>query len=177
MTATPVALDNGVWLRNLHRWSAHLMVFGSFLPALLLGVAFANLFSGIPVDKEGVMHGNLLTLLNPYGLAGGVFFVAAFLHHGALWLAVKSEGSIQNRARALALKLWVAALVVSVVFLAMTWFYTSLWQNLLTRPAFLALPALAHRLVLANQLDSTGRAREEAERIITDILGRVPVPG
>jgi MoxR-like ATPase len=41
----------------------------------------------------------------------------------------------------------------------------------------LALPALAHRLVLANQLDSTGRAREEAERIVTDILGRVPVPG
>jgi MoxR-like ATPase len=41
----------------------------------------------------------------------------------------------------------------------------------------LALPTLAHRLVLANQLDSTGRAREEAERIVTDILGRVPVPG
>jgi len=41
----------------------------------------------------------------------------------------------------------------------------------------LALPALAHRVVLANQLDSTGRAREEAERIVTDIIGRVPVPG
>ena len=41
----------------------------------------------------------------------------------------------------------------------------------------LALPALAHRLVLANQLDSTGRAREEAERIVTDVIGRVPVPG
>jgi MoxR-like ATPase len=41
----------------------------------------------------------------------------------------------------------------------------------------LALPALAHRLVLANQLDSTGRAREEAERIVTDIIGRVPIPG
>ena len=41
----------------------------------------------------------------------------------------------------------------------------------------LALPALAHRLVLANQLDSTGRAREVAERIVTDILGRVPIPG
>jgi MoxR-like ATPase len=41
----------------------------------------------------------------------------------------------------------------------------------------LALPALAHRLVLANQVDSTGRAREEAERIVTDIIGRVPVPG
>ena len=35
----------------------------------------------------------------------------------------------------------------------------------------LALPALAHRLVLANQLDSTGRARDEAERIVTEVLG------
>jgi MoxR-like ATPase len=41
----------------------------------------------------------------------------------------------------------------------------------------LAHPALAHRLVLANQLDSTGRAREEAERIVSEVLGRVPVPG
>jgi MoxR-like ATPase len=41
----------------------------------------------------------------------------------------------------------------------------------------LALPALAHRLVLANQLDSTGRARDEAERVVTEVLGRVPIPG
>ena len=41
----------------------------------------------------------------------------------------------------------------------------------------LALPALAHRLVLTTQVDSTGRAREEAERVLTEILGRVPVPG
>src|SRR4051812_27300103 len=40
-----------------------------------------------------------------------------------------------------------------------------------------ALPALAHRLVLAHQSDSTGRAREEAERALTEILGRIPVPG
>lgn len=40
-----------------------------------------------------------------------------------------------------------------------------------------ALPALAHRLVLVNQLDSTGRVREEAERVLSEILNRVPVPG
>ena len=37
---------------------------GSFLPALLLGVAFANLFQGIPIDTDGVYHGNLFALLN-----------------------------------------------------------------------------------------------------------------
>ena len=41
----------------------------------------------------------------------------------------------------------------------------------------LALPALAHRLVLANQLDSTGRVREEAERVVMDVLNRLPIPG
>jgi MoxR-like ATPase len=41
----------------------------------------------------------------------------------------------------------------------------------------LALPALAHRLVLAHQIDSTGRTREEAERVLTEILGRIPIPG
>jgi MoxR-like ATPase len=40
-----------------------------------------------------------------------------------------------------------------------------------------ALPTLAHRLVLANQFDSTGRVREEAERVMTDILTRLPIPG
>jgi MoxR-like ATPase len=38
-------------------------------------------------------------------------------------------------------------------------------------------PALAHRMVLTNQIDSTGRAREEAERVLTEILGRLPLPG
>lgn len=40
-----------------------------------------------------------------------------------------------------------------------------------------ALPTLSHRLVLANQLESTGRAREEAERVVADILNRMPIPG
>lgn len=132
-------VDNETWRKV---WDGCL-VFGSFLPALLLGVAFANLFAGIPVDKEGVFQGNLFTLLNPYGLAGGIFFVVAFLHHGALWLAVKSRGDVRDRARAVSRKLWVGALVTAVAFLALTWVYTQLWQNLFTRPAFLLLPLLA----------------------------------
>jgi MoxR-like ATPase len=40
----------------------------------------------------------------------------------------------------------------------------------------LAPPALAHRIVLSSLQDSLGRAREEAERVLADILDRVPVP-
>jgi len=51
---------------------------------LLLGVAFANIFAGVPIDMDGVFHGNLLTFLNPYGLLGGALFVMLFLVHGAI---------------------------------------------------------------------------------------------
>jgi cytochrome d ubiquinol oxidase subunit II len=123
-------------------WDACL-VFGSFVPALLLGVAFANIFAGIPIDREGIFHGNLLTLLNPYGLAGGVLFVLLFAVHGALWLATRSEGDLHARAVKTAKVLYIPAALMAVVFLGMTWFWTHLWQNLLAAPYLLALPLLA----------------------------------
>lgn len=130
-------------------WDGALAV-GSGLAGLLLGVAFANLFAGIPVDGEGVLQGNLLTFLNPYGLAGGVFFLVAFLHHGALWLAVKSSGDLRDRARSAAMKLWIATLALAVAFLVLTAVYTPLWTNLLERPAFLLFPLLAVVALLAS---------------------------
>jgi cytochrome d ubiquinol oxidase subunit II len=128
------------------------LVLGSFLPALLLGVAFANLFAGIPVDREGSFHGNLLTLLNPYGLVGGLFFVLAFAHHGALWLLAKSEGHLSIRAAKAASGLWIATLLVTLAFLGYTWWATRLWQNLLQRPVFLILPVLAAGSLVASRL-------------------------
>ena len=119
------------------------LVLGSFLPALLLGVAFANLFMGIPVDAQGVYHGSLLGLLNIYGLAGGVFFVCMFVLHGAIWLAVKSEGDLQTRALAAATFVWPIMLALLVVFLILTAFYTKLYDNYLAMPALFILPLLA----------------------------------
>lgn len=109
-------------------------VVGSFLPALLLGVAFANIFQGLPLDQNQVMHGGLLDLLNPYGLAGGVLFVLLFLSHGALWLSIKAEGDLRERAASTAAKLWPVLAAVIVVFLAYTWFATKLFTNYLTNP-------------------------------------------
>ncbi len=115
----------------------------NFIPALLFGVAFANLFMGIPIDQDGVYHGNLLMLLNPYGLAGGVFFLCMFAMHGALWLSIKSEGDLQTRALGAAMVLWIAVLILLVVFLVMTPFYTKLLDNYLQMPLLFALPLLA----------------------------------
>lgn len=112
---------------------------GSFLPALLLGVAFANIFKGIPLDADGIFQGNLFTLLNPYGLAGGVLFVLLFMHHGALWLAFKSEGDIRTRAVALAAKLWFLVAAVVVIFLVYSALATHLFTNYLATPALFLL--------------------------------------
>ncbi|HPS01976.1 MAG TPA: cytochrome d ubiquinol oxidase subunit II [Candidatus Sumerlaeota bacterium] len=91
---------------------------GSFLPALLFGVAFANLLQGIPIDSEGRYTGNLLTLLNVQGLLGGVAFLALFLMHGAIWLSLKTEGKVQERAARMAQRLWVPLVLLMILFLA-----------------------------------------------------------
>lgn len=147
-------VDSVAWRRT---WDACL-VGGSFVPALLLGVAFANIFAGLPFDAEGVFHGGLLTLLNPYGLLGGALFVLMFAVHGALWLALKAEGDLQARAARVARGLWLALAVVAVAFLAATASATPLWRNVLARPYLLALPLLAVAgLVLTRVFAGRGR--------------------
>ena len=122
---------------------------GSFLPALLFGVAFANIFKGIPIDGDGVFHGNLLTLLNPYGLAGGLFFLALFLVHGALWITHRSTGAVRDRSRDLARLLWLPLTLLAVIFLVLTALYTRLWANYLAAPILLIIPLLAVLALLA----------------------------
>jgi cytochrome d ubiquinol oxidase subunit II len=110
---------------------------GSLVPALLFGVAFANIFQGIPIDHNGIYHGTLFTLLNPYGLLGGILFVLLFMTHGALWISIKSEGDLQERAVSTAKNLWPVLLGVAVVFLIASKFYTRLYDNYIKHPAFL----------------------------------------
>jgi len=115
---------------------------GSFLAALLLGVAFANIFQGIPIDGAGIYHGSLLTLLNPYGLLGGVLFLVFFALHGCLWLILKSNGELCHRARRWAANLWYALAALAVLFLAATAAFTSIWQQYLAHPALLFIPGV-----------------------------------
>jgi len=119
------------------------LVIGSIAPAILFGVAFANIFRGIPIDAEGVYQGNLFTLLNPYGLLGGLLFLLLFLVHGALWLSIKSEGDLQQRALATANKLWPVEVGVAVIFLIASFFATRLYDNYLAYPVLFVIILLA----------------------------------
>src|SRR5512133_1099735 len=114
-------------------WDKALIV-SSFLPALLFGVAFGNIFRGLPMDASGY-HGSLLYLLNPYGLLTGVLFVLLFLQHGALYVAVKTTGTVAERGATLANQLWPAVLAVAAIFLVATNFATKLLVNYFSHPA------------------------------------------
>ena len=129
-------------------WDIAIFV-GSFVPALLFGVAFANIFMGIPFNGDGVFEGNLFTLLNPYGLAGGVLFVLLFTLHGALWLCIKTEGDLQRRTIKAARILWPVLLVAAVTFLGASWFATNLYANYLTQPALFAIIVITVGALLA----------------------------
>lgn len=132
-------------------WDTCLVV-GSFVPGLLFGVAFANIFQGIPIDGNGVYHGTLLTLLNPYALLGGLFFLFLFLVHGSLWLAIKTEGALHQRAASLAQNLWPMLVVAALVFLIATGFATRLYQNYFRYPLLWALPAVAVGTLIATRV-------------------------
>jgi cytochrome d ubiquinol oxidase subunit II len=132
-------------------WDACLVV-GSLLPALLFGVAFANIFAGLPIDRMGdqlMMRGGLLTLINWYGLLGGVLFLLLFWVHGSIWLAIKTEGELQARAAKTARCLWVALVLVAVAFLVATWFATDLWSNYLSFFPLLIVPLICVAALLS----------------------------
>jgi cytochrome d ubiquinol oxidase subunit II len=105
------------------RWDVAILI-ASFLPALLWGVAFANIVRGVPIEKsaDGYLEyvGGFFNLLNPYALLGGVVTLTVFLTHGAVFLSLKTDGGIRERSRALALKIGLVAAVAAVAFLAWT---------------------------------------------------------
>jgi cytochrome d ubiquinol oxidase subunit II len=108
--------DDVRWRRN---WDLAIII-GSFVPALLWGVAFGNILRGVPIDADLEYTGGFFNLLNPYALLGGAMTLLLFLTHGAMFISLKTDGEIRERARALALRTGLVAAVVAVAFLLWT---------------------------------------------------------
>jgi cytochrome d ubiquinol oxidase subunit II len=76
---------------------------GGFVPALIFGVAFGNLLQGVPFSFDGDMRvtytGSFWQLLNPFGLLAGVVSLSMLLMHGSIYLQIRTEGVIAERAR------------------------------------------------------------------------------
>ena len=98
------------------RWDQAIF-WGSLVPALLWGVALTNIVRGVPIDQNMEFTGNLLTLLNPLSLLGGITFVALFLTHGAIFIALKTDGKVRYEARLIAQRVGIVAAVLAVLLL------------------------------------------------------------
>ncbi|MBM4395035.1 MAG: cytochrome d ubiquinol oxidase subunit II, partial [Deltaproteobacteria bacterium] len=85
---------------------------GSLLPSILFGVAVGNVMRGLPIDAAGDFRGTFLGLLNPYSVLFGLLSLAMFVLHGAIWLAMKTDGDLAARAAAFARLAWVAWIVL-----------------------------------------------------------------
>lgn len=79
---------------------------GGMVPALIFGVAFGNLLQGVPFHYDENLRsfytGSFFGLLNPYALLTGVISLSMLVMHGAIYLTIKTEGNIQQRAKAAA---------------------------------------------------------------------------
>jgi cytochrome bd ubiquinol oxidase subunit II len=101
-------------------WFDWMIVVGSAVPALLWGVAFANIIQGVAIDETGTYTGTLFDLLNPYGLLGGLTTLMLFFTHGVQFLALKTDGDLRLRAQALAVRSGLITIVVAAAFLVWT---------------------------------------------------------
>jgi cytochrome d ubiquinol oxidase subunit II len=84
----------------------------SLLLALLLGVAFGAILEGVPLFEDGEIRTNLFELLTPYSVLIGLTTIAMFTMHGAIYLMMKTEGSLAERA-----KRWLPYMMIAFVAL------------------------------------------------------------
>ena len=140
--------DSDTWRA---RWDLAL-VLGSWVPAVLWGVAFANIVAGVPIDADKEFTGSLFTLLNPLGLLGGLTTAALFATHGAIFVALKTDGEIRHRARAMAARLGLLTAVLAVLFMG--------WVQLRTGDAGSAVAFVAAASALVAAMAANLRGRE-----------------
>lgn len=114
------------WWRKVADW---LIFAGSIIPAFLWGVAFTNIVMGLPIGADMYFTGNLVEILNPYALLGGVVVVLMFMLHGALFLCLRTTGEIKNRVEKLAGFLWWPTAVASILFAMLGYWLTIIFGN------------------------------------------------
>jgi cytochrome bd ubiquinol oxidase subunit II len=133
----------------VHTFCDGLFSLSSVLLAIFFGAALANVVRGVPIGTDDYFFLPLWTnwrpgpnpgILDWYTVTGAVLALVALALHGSLYLAMKTEGDIEQRARGWARKLWPAVLVVTLLSLPATVLARpNSLQNYRTHPlAFLA---------------------------------------
>ena len=142
-------LNNGLWKSF---WDAVFSV-GSILLTIFLGAALGNVIRGVPLQADGYFFAPLWTSFSPYGEAGvldwftvtmGLVSFFVLTSHGANFIALKTEGAIQQRARRAATWTWWGVLASSVAAVAgISLVRPEFWANYSTQAWGYIFPVLA----------------------------------
>lgn len=136
---------------------------GSILPPFLLGVLFSSLIKGLPIDENMNMFAGFLDIVNIYTIVGGVAFVLLSFLHGLMFASLKTEGSLRERANAMAQKVYVATGAVIVLFVALTAVYTDAF----TEKGMILIPVYAVAVALYSALLPLLRNKKEGYSFAT----------
>jgi cytochrome d ubiquinol oxidase subunit II len=167
-------IDSELWR---HAWDVTFSL-ASLLLALLFGVALGNVLRGLPLDANGEFQGTFALMLNPFATLGGVLSVAVLSLHGAGWIALKTDGELQRRARRWASGLWwLAAVLLAVMVAASFVVRPDFTGNFVGHPWLLIVPLVA--LVATGLVPMFQRRRDDLQAflatavMIAGILGSV----
>jgi len=124
--------------------------FSSILMAFIIGMIMANLIQGIPLDENGDFVGSFSTFFSPYSILLGFTACALFAMHGAVFLLMKTEGSLHDHVRK-----WInPAIVVFLIFYVMTTLATLMYMphmlKMMRSAPWLFAIALIAMLAIAN---------------------------
>lgn len=117
--------------RALWDWSIFI---GSLVPPLLLGVAFANMMRGVPIDATMTYTGGFFNLLNPYALVVGLMAVGICTLHGVIFLSLKTAGPLQVASEQAAWRVWPITVALVVAAIIGTYLSTDIVANLGVNP-------------------------------------------
>lgn len=114
-------LENTKW-RTSWDWG---LAIGGAIPALVFGVAFGNMFLGVPFNLDETVRstytGSFFALLNPFAVICGLVSLSMLCSHGGAWLMLRTDGALRNRS---AKATQIMGLVYLICFLgAGAWLY------------------------------------------------------
>ncbi|KTF13513.1 cytochrome d ubiquinol oxidase subunit II [Pseudoalteromonas sp. H105] len=114
-------LESAKWRNN---WDWALLI-GSFVPALVFGVAFGNVLQGVPFDIDNLLRttyqGSFFALLNPFALIAGLVSITMLVGHAGMWLQLRTDAEVSIRSA----KFGRYALIVFITLFAVAGFWVT----------------------------------------------------
>lgn len=117
--------ESALWRRN---WDRTIFC-SSLILAILWGVAMSNLIKGLPIDKSMNYIGNFFNLISFYSIFAGITTLSMFTFHGAVFLSLKTEGIIEEKAKKLTKRLGIYSILCGMVLFLLTIFQTDMFNN------------------------------------------------